>query len=804
MALSPRAGLFGGVALLSAAVVLLQIVLTRLFSALFGHHFAFVAISLSLFGIGVGGALLYTMPMLARPPGLLSRLAIHASLASAATLAALLFLMRQKAPASFSAAELGKFALLYCVCSLPFLFSGIAVTSAIRYAARDMSKLYLVDLLAAAVGGAAALVALRLGAPRAFLVVAIVYAFAGLWFSLPLLRGDRAGKSPLSQRAPHIEPPTSLVATMLLGSSVLLAGDFGAPWLKLGDVREVRVDKTEFQRWSILSFVTVDKPVAGMAWLRTDGTAATAILDQKTNAPLHPDEMGYVLQRGEGPALIIGAGGGRDVRAALKAGQKAIDAVEIDPVIVNDVMRGAMSTFSGGLYNKPEVNVSIADGRSFIASSNKQYRAIVLSLVHTSAASSVGALSLSENSLYTTQSIRDLIAHLTAEGTLTINRWDAEFPRLLALATAGLRASGAQDPKAHLFACSHDRTTALLIKRTPYDREEIQKLRRHCQTHHFREVVAPDIKRRELDEQLMFSARGFIDPESGTDYRAPTDDRPFFFHTLSAGSALALLSKPGDMLRDHQGLAMLTAVFGVSVVLMALFAFVPLALARMRRRSGVHTEPNAYTDQSVHSSSGVHTDPEASPRARPLLFFLAIGAGFVLVEMSLIQKLTLFLGHPVYAITVALAALLVSAGIGSLSTSRIALIAAPLAGEYRAQALVGLTTLYAVALGPVLERAMVLPFGVRVFFTIALLLPLGALMGSLAPLGVKLLAPRAASILPWCWSLNGLASVGATAVGAFIALSFGFSATLIAAGAAYVIAAITVPRYTGESAPSSR
>jgi hypothetical protein len=153
---------------------------------------------------------------------------------------------------------------------------------------------------------------------------------------------------------------------MLLGTSVLFLGDLGSPWLKLGDVREARMDKVDFQKWSLLSFVTVDRPVGGMAWLRMDGGAATAILDPRTTPPLHPDEMGYVLHQGSGPALVIGAGGGRDVRAALKAGQTEVHAVEINPVIVEDVMRGKYREFSGDLYSRPEVKVTIADGRSFV------------------------------------------------------------------------------------------------------------------------------------------------------------------------------------------------------------------------------------------------------------------------------------------------------------------------------------------------------------------------------------------------------------------------------------------------------
>lgn len=792
MGLSPRAGLFGGVALLSAAVVLLQIVLTRLFSAMLGHHMAFLAVSLSLFGVGAGAAMLHAIPAIARPPALLRRLAILSCLMSAATIGAILFLVRQKPMAAIGAAEVGKLALLYLVSAAPFTVAGIAITAAIQHAARDIAKLYLADLVAAAAGGAAAMLALRLGAPRAVLVVAILAAFAGLWFALPLPRR----RSAHSAKAPAVAP-LGFVATMLLGAGVLLAGDFGNPWLRITELREMKMDKVEFQKWSLLSFVTVDRPVSGMAWLRMDGSAATAILDPKTTPPLHPDEMGYVLHKSEGPVLVIGAGGGRDIRAALKAGQTHVDAAEINPVIVEDVMRDRYKDFSGDLFGRPEVNVAIADGRSLVRASKTKYRAIVISLVDTWAASSVGALALSENSLYTVEAFRDFLEHLTPGGTLTVNRWDHEVPRLIALATAGLRESGKADPRAHLFACSHERTTALLIKRDPYERDEILTLRKHCNKNKFREVFAPDVARGDLLERVVASRAGFIDPNGDVDLRAPTDDRPFFFHNVPAQAVPRLLASPKD-LAGQQGLAMLFGLFAVSAVLGALFLFVPLAFGAVRRRRAA-TAPGAL--DVLPPSARAAREPS---RAGALLFFLAIGGGFVLVEMGVMQQLTLFLGHPIYALTTALVALLLSAGLGSLSTAHLPLALAPALASRRAQYLVVLLTVLAVALGPVLGRAIVLPFEGRVLFTIALLVPVGALMGSLAPVGVKLVGARASSILPWCWGLNGFASVAGTAVGTFVAMSFGFSATLLLAGAAYLVAAITVPAYEGEPPPSSR
>lgn len=774
--MSQRKGLFLGIALLSAGTVVLQIALTRLYSALYGHHLAFLAISLALFGVGLGGALLYLFPRLAAPPRLLAGLAHTASAAAAATLIALLFILHSKSIESLDAASIGRLAALYLVSSMPFVIVGVAVAAAIRHAAADMSRLYLVDLTGAAAGGLAAIAALQMGAPRACLLVVIVDALAAVVFYFasrpredPALDGPDA---PAPARAHG-----GVVATSALAAVILLAGDLGAPWLKMPDLRWVPMDKVEFQTWNQMALITVDKPQAGMAWMRMDGSAATAILDPKTTPPLHPDEMPYVLHKAEGPVLVIGAGGGRDIRAALKYGQRDVYAAEINPSIVEEVMRGRYKAFSGDLFDKPEVHVTIADGRSYVRRSPILFRNIVISLVDTWAAASVGALALTENSLYTVEAFRDYIEHLEPSGTLLVNRWDSEFDRLLGLGIAGLRAAGAADPAAHLYACGASRSTALLLKRTPLTTAELEALRRHCRRSRFEEAFAPDDPHTELRRRIstMSSTRAAA-PDAVVDLSPPTDDRPFFFYNVPTRRLPEVLRHFRALKDDNQGLLTLLGLLVVSSVLAAVFVLFPLAVKR--RFEG--------------SAESALAGPRGA-RLRPLLFFACLGAGFVFVEVSLVQHFVMFLGHPVYALSTVLVALLMWAGIGSLMTGGIERGRAMRAARRRADLLVVVLLGYALGLGPVLARLVALPFGARLGLTLLMLAPLGLLMGALAPLGVRLLSVRAPALIPWCWGLNGVASVVATALGTLLALHFGFSMLLVAGAVSYLLSSLCVP-----------
>jgi len=761
--MSQRFGLFTGVGLLAGGTIILEVALTRLYSVFFGHHLAFFAISLALFGVGLGGVLLHLIPALARPPALLRRLSYLSGAASLACVVVVISVMTGDPVETLDGETLMRMGGLYLICSVPFTLVGIVIAASLKYAARDVSKLYFVDLCGAAVGGLAAIAALRFGAPRALLVTSLVMAAASLAFAL----GSRKPAGPYS---PAERPANaSVVAAFILGVTVLFLGDLGKdPWLDMPKLKHVDMKKVKFQQWSELAFVTVDRPVRGMAWMRFDGSSSTAILSDKTRPPRHPDEMAYVLHGGQGSVLVIGAGGGRDIRAALRAGHKDVFVAEINSVVVEDVMRGKFAKFSGHLYDKPEVHVEVVDGRSYVRATSNRFRNIVLSLVDTASASAVGALALSENSLYTEEAFADFLQKLEPEGTLLVNRWDPEFERLLSLGVAGLHRLGIENPREHLFACSHARSSSLLIKRTPLTVKEMRKLRNHCKRKRFKELLAPDRSETQLREMLL---TGVVPSNSDGDLRAPTDDRPFFFYSVPTRRLPSVLSDFDELAENHQGLLTLITSLIVSVVVGLLLLLLPL----LARRATILRA----TDRGA--------------RLRALVFFACIGIGFVLVEVGLVAQFVMFLGHPVYALSAVLCSLLVSSGLGSLWTSRVADASLVGVGSRRAQVLVVLLVVMALGLGDLLRFAVALPLWGRVLTTFALLAPLGLLMGTQAPLAIKLVSKRSESLVPWCWGLGGLASVVATASGTLLAMHVGFSALLLCAAVAYLVASVAMP-----------
>jgi hypothetical protein len=768
--MSQRHGLFGGISALACGTVVLEIALTRLYSAFFGQPVAFLALALPLGGIAVGGALLHVVPALARPPVLLARLAYLAGAASAGTIAALLILLNIKAFETFEGGSaLLRLAALCASSALPFIAVGAAVAAALRHAPEAAARIHFAALGGAALGVLVAIAALMVGAPRACLLVAILFATTGVVFYVSARRAA-AVEGSTDRRANG-----AAVSTFVLATTVLLAGDVGAPWLKLPSLRWAAVEKVELQHWSESALLTVDKPSGGTAWVRSDGTATTSIVDAKSTPAAHPDELAYVIDRDKGPAAVLGPGGGRDVRAALRLGQKDITAIEPDPFVVSEVLRGRYKALSGDLYDKPEVHVVVADGRSYLLGASPKLRSLVVTLADTSAPAAVGALALTEARLYTVEAFRDYLSALVPEGTLLVSRPEAETDRLLALGAAGLRRSGVTAPAEHLFACTGSKITALLVKRTPFTKDEIGTLRRHCKKSKFVEAFAPDQPQTELRTRILAAGDQRLTALDGlTDLTAPTDDRPYYFQPQAARFLPKILGDLPVLRRERH--ALFTA--GALVVGGAALALVLLALGLLTR--------------------GGATGPSA-PRLRPMVHFVGLGAGFVLASLALVPRLVAFLGHPAAGASVVVAALLLAAAVGGRLTGSLAPERFAVAAGRGAQLLVALLALCAAFVAPGLDAAAGLPFAARLGLVVILLAPIGALMGALVPLAVKLVALRSPELVPWCWGLAGVAGIVAIGAGALLTVGLGTSALFLAAGASYLATAASVPEVNGRA-----
>ena len=761
MRLRQRLGLRAGIGLLATGSVLLEIAIHRSVTALFGHPLALAILPLALASAGAGALLLHLAPGLARPPRLLARLGYLATLAAAGTLAALIVPLHVKVPEALGDGTLWRLGVLALALGAPFFFVGAAITAAVRYAGRDLGRLGFTILAAAALAAPLAVVALRAGATRIPLFVVILDAFAAAAFYLAARAHAEA--SPLPRPSGHV------VATVLLASGVLLAGDLGAPWVKAPGLRWAALEKTEAQEWTAGGLVTVDKAHAGTAMIRLDGTYGTPMVDAKYTSPASPDELGYVLRRDGSPALVIGAGGGRDVRVAQKHSQKEIHVVEPNATLVRSLLRDRYKKWNGEVLDKRGVEVHVEDARGFLRRTPLRFRTIAFTLADAQAPAALGALAAEAAPLQTVDALRDALDRLTPDGVVVWSRWDVEFDRGLAIAVAALRSAGISAPAQHLYACSAARSTTLLVTRAPLTARELGQVRAHCRKNKLNEAFAPDqphsdLRARITSEPDLLSAVAPV----AADLSPPTADRPHFFASVPRRSLLAAL---GDLTTLRaRGQALLVIVVGsvLAAVAYMLGALVP-ALRRPRLR-------------------------EIGARLSPVVFLSAAGAGLTLAQAALSRWLPLLVGHSGHALTTVHVALFGFAGAGFLLGARVPGARAMASAGYRAQSLVALLAVLALALGPIVDRGLALPLPVRLGLALAVLAPIGLLFGSLVPLAVRLTSARTPELVPWSLGAGLLAAALAALVGALLGMALGTSALLLAGGAAFLVAAVSAPR----------
>lgn len=770
MQISRRRALFAGIALLVCSAVLLKTALTRLSIVLFGAHAGFAVSTLPFFGLALGAIFAFALPALIRPPRVLSSLAYLSSAAAFTSVVVIIVLIQPIWVNALTQPSPRLLLIPWLTALIPFLIVGIALAGVLRHASPNAGQLGFATLIGLAFGEVGASTVPAVGGGRIGLVAAIVASAASFSF----VAANLASKD-IAKRA---ETPFSLsiVSTFALGVCVVLAGDIGAPWLKLTSLRWTRVDRAELVHWGARALITVEKPTSSTATLYTDAAASEWILAAtKTPDPL-PSEMAYTLHQGQGIPLIIGPGAGAEIKRALKAGHKEVHAVEPDLVISDLVMRNKYAEFSGNLYNRPDVQVVFAEPRSFIRRIPQPYRAVVLPLPNIAAPLSAGAMTLNETPWLTVEAFHDYIERLTPDGTLVVTRFDTEFERLFSTAAVALRGRGVENPGDHLFACSFNSITSLLTKKSPIKKDELAILRATCRRGRYTEAYAPDQTRTEPFARILsISSAKARPPAADIDLSPPTDDRPYFNFQIPPHQVPRALLHPLETAPKNEGVF----VLAVSVMGALLFALALFLIPILGNPTRLIRAPDRGFSLSL------------------LMFSLFLGAGLTLGQGALTHQTAAFIDHPVNGYTVAAIVLFVFAAIGSLTADHIPLAWLALVAGRRAQLLTALVSVYAVAQTTAsalwIRHVAPLPLIARFAIAVLPLLPLGLLAGSLAPLGMRLMSARAPQLLPWCFALLAAGAAFGIAFAKVLAIHLGESALMFAAGLACLIASALLP-----------
>ena len=728
------------VASFSCALLITEVTLTRIFSVTLMYHFAFLVLSIALFGLGSGAIVHFVTDFFRRRAE--SYLGWIAFLAAASLPLCLGVVLRLPvSPYLWTWTNVGRLICTVCVCIIPFFFCGLFLSLLYTHRQELVSRLYSWDVLGAALGASCSLFLIQWIDP-----IRVTWIAGCFLLSTALLVAPRRGRASLF----------AAVGGLLLVFALGWAGD----WLRLHYVKGRVEPVLEFSKWNAFSRVTVldagDRKI-----VQIDADASTEILSGEGQTAEAGEKLlsaitGLVYRlRSNGRALIMGSGGGRDILTARLAGHSAVG-VEINPIIVRDLLRDRYYDYSGKLISRPGVEVFIDEARSFLERIDGQFDVIQGNAVDTWAATSGGSLTLSESYLYTVEAFELYFRRLREDGILTLGRWSFDPPqqtlRLVGLALEAMEQQGIPHPQDKIFLISDPSFTqgegtpaVIFIKKLPFSQQELSVLRTAASQKGYRLLYDPGRQETTPFYQLIQADdRQEFFEQYPLNVRPPTDDQPFFFFTLNWSDLLSVWNTPEEVRKNNAGLFILLVTFVVLCVLTSVCFLLPMVVSKRK--------------QSVRLGDG--------------LFFLSIGIAFMMMETVLIQRSIQFVGHPSYAFPTVVCALLLGCACGSWRSSRVA--------RDRISKLLSQSSL--VAAGSVFIGIWVFPLWLKVgfgwplwirFFWLAIpIVGLGTVLGRLLPLGIKSIRREE---VPWAWALNGVGSVLGTSLAVMVAVQIGFS-----------------------------
>lgn len=782
---------YTGIFLLCFGTLLLELSLTRVMSVTLWYHFGFLVISTALLGFGASGVTLALWHQLREEMPLDRSLSVLALLFGVTTVAS--FWLQQHIPFdAFSLlsdlSQLWLMPLFLLTVMVPFFFAGLALGLLFTRGSASVNRLYAFDLLGAGLGcGAIALVLPVFGGAGAVVVAAVMGLLASLVFGWKEARRLAFAAGALA------------IAFLMLAS----VAETALPLTITANKRSIALKPT-YSAWNTFSRIDLfdipkskDHPRPEVVLRFDAGTASTTIPNLEPDfrivaatmtKPMDFDSQVAYLGRRNPSVLIIGSGAGQEVLDAVQYGAGKITAIEINPII-DDVIKHRFKDRWGGLFDRPEVQLLTAEGRSFVRRSHDTYDAIISEHTISNSAIASGALALTENYVLTREAFEDYYDHLSPDGIIFFTRPQNQIARLFATGREVLQAHGVTDLGAHFYAFGGRAGTdpqksrfnrffaGFLLKKTAFTAAEIRAINT------FLGVDTP-----EGDVAALYTP---LDPHPGAIYQrllnatdvatiyadspamiAPaTDNQPFFNqHTRWSGidwhtiGDLFHQGKMGRMALEDRPVAEVTLIVLLAQTILIAGILIVLPLLRFKR-----------------------VDLRAPGRGRILVYFAGLGLGFIFIEVVFLQHFTLFLGQPIYTFSVVLAGLLTFTGLGAYLSDRSG--GAPRARLwYIIPALLVLLAVTAWLTPVIFHAALGLPPFARVALALAVIAPLGIMLGMPFPSGLRVVAAEAPGLVPWAWGINGFFTVIGTILALMFAMIFGFITVLVMAGVCYLLA----------------
>ena len=740
----------------SAVVICFEIISTRISSVIFVQNYAFMILSLAILGLGSGGIYSYykikPVEGSTESPKIFSKFIILSgiSLVLFITLEVILSITNPY--------------IYFLFLFIPFFFAGIVYSEFFSNYASAGFRIYASDLIGAAFGSVLSIYVFNIfNAANAILFLGLVLFISSIYY----LNVEKKKQTLL-----YLALISLAIVLMVFGKKELLGkipiGNFSEKDIYYTyDDPNIKPNIID-SRWSIngRSDLVEYNNRNFVKDLFIDGAAGSQMYKFNGNIAHHDTLLNYLLlhhsttipflfltEEEKKNMLVIGPGGGGEILTGILEGVQKITGVEVNPDFVDIVKK--YSDFDGGIYtNFPDVKIEVAEGRHFIKSTRQRYNIIVLALPSTKQLQNIDGLASSENFLLTVEAIKDYLKSLNQNGQLIFtlhNRW--ELVRLMVTTLYAFKENGIDNSDAvnHFMILGGDYTPTIVIKKSAYTVDEIKAIAKAAKSlpadfprvtylpfrdnpvnNEVENILLQDIKdgRRSLEEIIA---------SNSSDISPVRDDSPFFYKVDKG--------MPGDFVN------LLTATL-VAALLSVIVPFKKIKSKLKKNRK----------------------DNEKEKVLLPLLIFICIGIGFMILEISLFQKFILYLGSPTIALSILLGSLLVGMGAGSFFGGKI----------YsqdiikRLKSILGLIVIAGVLLFVIhpliLNELLAYGLVIRVIACFVLLLPFGFLLGIPFPTGIQLLKQKnLVKYIPWMYGVNGIFSVLGSISAVILSMIFGFT-----------------------------
>jgi spermine/spermidine synthase len=802
----PQRPPYFSVALLSALSLAYEILLMRLFSIIQWHHYAYMMIALALLGYGMSGTFIalgqrYLLP---RFRGIYIACLLFFGLS-----AVLCFIAAQAIP--FNGEEIlwdGRqtyyLAAIFLLLTIPFFFAASAICLVLMYFKENAAQVYAVDLIGAGAGGLGIVLLLFVLFPQTALLVigcaGLIAAMIAGWElqvdkQFWLVSGVIVLIAIISMGNRSLEltaSPYKSMQQLLRVSGTHIIAERASP---LGLLSVVSSDDIPLRHAPGMSLNAIQEPLPQLG-LFTDGDNMTVI----TQAPEQRERLGYLDQMTSAlpyhlkqakRVLILGAGGGAEILQANYHHAAQIDAIELNPQVI-DLVENQFNEFSGALYQQKNVELHIGEARGILSRNNHIYDLIQLALLDAFNASTSGLYALTESYLYTTEALQLYLQKLDKDGYLAITRWIKIPPRdtlkLFATAIDALKNIGSEAPEKQLVLIRSWQTSTLVIKNGIFNTEELNAVQTFCAARSFDLAYTPTItedqvnRYNKLRQPVFYQAAVALFGDQREQFlqqykfnlEPASDDRPYFHHFFKWSTLpeiISLRSKGGIQLIES-GYMIFIATLVVAIVMSLFFILLPLVIFHRSKQD----------------------DEKTLSPLKVICYFFAIGLAFLFIEIAFIQKFILFLHHPIYAVAVTLAAFLIFAGLGSSWSKRLAQDRPGAATLKLAVFIVtGLSLFYTLSLGTLFTLLASQFIGIKIVITVLLIAPLAFFMGMPFPLAITELSLHAKRYIPWAWGINCCASVISAVLSTLLAIHFGFTAVILLAVLLYILVVFMFP-----------